>query len=573
MSKMMVKRDGLWTPMANLKGDTGPLPADNSVTNDALVTDGAKTNTAYLMGNRLTATAEGEMVSVDDSYPSAALSLTVDGKSTQVTTTGKNLLNPDEFGNGYINQNQTAGGTSSYKHSGYIPIEDGVAYTLSSETEFAAIWGFIYDEEKNVLASISERYQSSVVFNPVENGKYARVSFNNSQIDDVQFEKGSVATSYEPYSGGTASPRPDCPQEIESVDWASAHITGKNLFGGDDFKTALSKDSRITINEEGHYASYGASSGTVNLFDGVKFKEKTAYTIILAVSCTRENTPCNLRIGYTDGTYTSMAAPQFFDGETMQIFKFTSNASKTLKGLYRQNNGGATSIYYDYWGIFEGDADVDSYELYKGGVGSLLPEGTSLRSLPDGTKDELYLTYLRPSSRDGWAWYGRELIKSIDQMVLDGSQKATKANYRFYYRNNDIKRLMDYSDALLCDSLIAFDSAADIGGTYGFIQGISAWASNGTYEGQNWVYIALDTTRNMTAKELSQYLADNPITVQYPLATPITTQLDPIELPIMQAGTTNIWTDPSTSLSVTYERDRNIVISKLEAAAADLATS
>ena len=76
---------------------------------------------------------------------------------------------------------------------------------------------------------------------------------------------------------------------------------------------------------------------------------------------------------------------------------------------------------------------------------------------------------------------------------------------------------------------------------------------------------------NMTKVEYTELV--NGETFAYRLSVPETIDLGEIELPIMQAGTTNIWTDPSTSLSVTYERDRNIVISKLEAAAADLATS
>ena len=120
--------------------------------------------------------------------------------------------------------------------------------------------------------------------------------------------------------------------------------------------------------------------------------------------------------------------------------------------------------------------------------------------------------------------------------------------------------------------LKVYSKQGDIGGVVNFVSGISGYARAETYyPGRNWIYLAIE--KGMTAADTKQWVSEHPMVVIYLLAAPITTQLDPIELPIMQAGITNIWTDPSTSLSVTYERDRNIVISKLEAAAADLATS
>jgi hypothetical protein len=54
---------------------------------------------------------------------------------------------------------------------------------------------------------------------------------------------------------------------------------------------------------------------------------------------------------------------------------------------------------------------------------------------------------------------------------------------------------------------------------------------------------------------------------------PITTQLDPIELPVLPAPACTVWADPTTGLQMEYVRDTNIVIAAFEAALADLATS
>ena len=57
---------------------------------------------------------------------------------------------------------------------------------------------------------------------------------------------------------------------------------------------------------------------------------------------------------------------------------------------------------------------ASQYESYVGNVAQLLPNGYSLHSLSNGTKDELHLNYLRLSDRPGWAWYDRELVKRLD---------------------------------------------------------------------------------------------------------------------------------------------------------------
>lgn len=48
-------------------------------------------------------------------------------------------------------------------------------------------------------------------------------------------EKGSEATTYEPYTGGQPSPSPDYPQEIKSVVNPTVKICGKNLYDSKNF--------------------------------------------------------------------------------------------------------------------------------------------------------------------------------------------------------------------------------------------------------------------------------------------------------------------------------------------------
>lgn len=599
MSKMMVKRDGLWAPMENLKGDTGPLPADNSVTNDALVTDGAKTSTAYLMHNRLTKDAEGEFISIDDSYPSAALSLTVDGKSTQVTTTGKNLLNPTVAANagGWLRRrtsNNSYGtivdsvGTSC--NIFLVPLEDGQSLTYSRGSATKLGFHFVWSTDKTLAVG-------SVLTDIVTLTNYSRRTFTNSTGDTVyvgvaasvnsttadpgvlenaeaQLEYATAFTSYEPYSGGAASPRPDWPQEIVSIDAPSLHATGINMF---DISTAWLGTS---YGGQWYASTYHGDINTISKIDGgvlvdphnsnhglyVSLGHLPAGSYIISLD-KLENAPATLYTYPREpayGTHPQLVSIGVIasNGETSRSKEFTlSENAWVLVGVYRSNN--------DPMGIFNiqlTPASIDSqYSTFVGNIGSLLPEGTSLRSLPDGTKDELYLKYLKPSSRDGWAWYEPTLIQRVgyvDMGTLGWARAYPGKDYeKFWAPVADMAKLTGYGIRIMSENYRGYNN----GNAYALLPDFSVAMRSDTG------YMSVKDPRFDNAGDFKA--AVNGVMAYYPLATPITTQLDPIELPIMQAGITNIWSNPSTNLSVTYERDRNIVISNLEAAAADLATS
>lgn len=72
--------------------------------------------------------------------------------------------------------------------------------------------------------------------NTLENAEVSKVCFNITEgktydISNIliQIEKGSVATSYEPYTGGIPSPNPDYPQEIKSVVKPTVKVVGANI--------------------------------------------------------------------------------------------------------------------------------------------------------------------------------------------------------------------------------------------------------------------------------------------------------------------------------------------------------
>lgn len=148
------------------------------------------------------------------------------GKSEQFTTIGKNLLKIKDG-------TQTLRGVT-------VTAKDGVVALKGTATEsgWAALTvdSFVlngtYILSSNITANIGVLVANKSFKTVLEQGKSAtlenaeasRVCFTITEgktydISNIliQIEKGSVATSYEPYTGGIPSPNPSYPQEIKSV--------------------------------------------------------------------------------------------------------------------------------------------------------------------------------------------------------------------------------------------------------------------------------------------------------------------------------------------------------------------
>lgn len=124
------------------------------------------------------------------------------------------------------------------------------------------------------------------------NSEYINAVFwidNGKKVDckiTLQFEKGSEATSYEPYTGGIPSPNPDYPQEIKSVVNPTVKVCGKNLLNYDAWKgvsiirgTAIYENNGITLTATGNdcYSEIGKKFP-----DNAKIKVSEGETLTLS---------------------------------------------------------------------------------------------------------------------------------------------------------------------------------------------------------------------------------------------------------------------------------------------------
>ena len=173
-----------------------------------------------------------------DSDSEKIVDMMIYGKSEQFTTTGKNLLKIKDG-------TQTTRGVT-------VTAKDGVVALKGTATEtgwtILDIDSFVLDgtcilsanTHTNVVVVLANKSFEAVLeqnkSNALENAEASKVCFivtegKTYDISNIliQIEKGSVATSYEPYTGGIPSPSPDYPQEIKSVVNPTVKIVGKNL--------------------------------------------------------------------------------------------------------------------------------------------------------------------------------------------------------------------------------------------------------------------------------------------------------------------------------------------------------
>lgn len=226
------------------------------------------------LGNKITkfyASNQGE-AHLADSDNGKIMDMMVYGKSEQKQYSGKNLLKIKD-------STQTLRGITVTAKNGVVELKgtatesgwavlnidsfvlDGM-YILSSNIT-ADIRVIVADKS---FKTVLEQDKSATL----ENAEVSRVCFivtkgKTYDISNilVQIEKGSVSTSYEPYTGGIPSPSPDYPQEIKSVVNPTVKLSNED---GTQSETVtlpytlnaipVSSDGNVTINGQQYVADY-----------------------------------------------------------------------------------------------------------------------------------------------------------------------------------------------------------------------------------------------------------------------------------------------------------------------------
>lgn len=156
--------------------------------------------------------------------------LELGGKTEQVQTSGKNLLNSNIYVQGYLASIDTGQKISlntevkSFTTTMDINALQGKSISISIRTKGNSGKKYAFTDEEDVI--INGKFDAGMAdyseYNNIQvpqNAKkfYFSVTYEVQENTKLQLEYGNKATSYEPYTGGKPSPSPEYPQEIKSV--------------------------------------------------------------------------------------------------------------------------------------------------------------------------------------------------------------------------------------------------------------------------------------------------------------------------------------------------------------------
>lgn len=125
---------------------------------------------------------------------------------------GKNLFNADAGANGYIDNSGAVVSRSYQFASDYIAVTAGSSYTISAASQMSNIGIAYFDSNKAIILPRADNaYRQTLTITPATGVAYVRFWINKDTSTDlnptnvketykVQFEAGSSATSYAPYS-------------------------------------------------------------------------------------------------------------------------------------------------------------------------------------------------------------------------------------------------------------------------------------------------------------------------------------------------------------------------------------
>lgn len=179
-------------------------------------------------------------------YPVAGYSMgvkaswepTQEGSGTPYPAGGGKNLWGDLLQDTFVSQQGFSSGYSGAKTTGKIPCTEGDNYTLSCAITFAPAPGNIgvlayFDASDTMLTRIANTYQRAFTLTAPANAAYLRAScYQETDADNVQLEKGSVATAYAPYE----NIRPIKGRDSVAVERCGENLLNIKPFNKDTYK-------------------------------------------------------------------------------------------------------------------------------------------------------------------------------------------------------------------------------------------------------------------------------------------------------------------------------------------------
>lgn len=500
-------------------------------------------------------------------------SLTLHGKSTQVSTTGANILKDNYLSlckgridlfsaNGLFTVNanyekacefnlyfsagsifpdgikdeetyyfvfRPIGFTPKYSYQLSLKNEKSESFVTSFNGNVTSVSGA--DLKKNVRIQLY--FFSVSVSEPVVSGSRFQMIFSKKP-DCI----------YEPYTGGNPSPSPSYPQEIENAGMdgeIGVTVTGTNLLPfevgqkGNGFEV-FADGVQVDVDRKTDIYAVGQNNGNVEsgydefalMTAGKYYIYSGTQDVYLYVVVWRKGK--NVVLGYSVGT--NAAQIEIMDGDKFRIFLRTAAAFKgKVKAMITRTPMNATS-----------------YEPYKPVQKLIVPTPNGLPGIPVSSGGNY-------TDEKGQQWVADEIdlakgerVQRIGKTVVDGEKVKFVASSNSVYWNLPFKTSPGIISGSPCTSRYFADGKFWANNSYDFV-----WTTPGKMKPY------FDTSEELNAFYVQKNSEGNPLTIYYCIETPIRTPLSPETIAAYKAlrtysPTTTVINDADAWMSVGYKR-------------------
>ena len=410
------------------------------------------------------------------------------GDTEQTTYSGKNLVNAPEtftFNRNYLNFQQFSAGTY-YVSCGNVTKGGANDPQIGDSSSHIAMTSNMLNQILNFTGNALTVYS---------NGWSWGESSVNSTVEKLIITTSPISSiaDYEPYVGGTASPNPDYPQEVQTVtgrqvvtitdgDSQSQEYEinlGKNLFDKDNFPSV---DGFIRAD------NYTLTSSSSNKTTYIQVSPNTTYTF----------SGFSLGVALVVGTFNKV--PALGDVANVRILKGASDTTVTI-------TTGTSDSYIAFMYKTSSDTlDTSAFQIEKGSTATTYaPYFTPIELCKIGT----YQDYIYKSGED---WY---VHKNIGNAVFNGSEAwgAASTSPNMYYLANAVSPAVVEYPSGFSDYFTVVTRYPN--------QHLGELAIRGANKTD--LMIRYDSMADVTA--LTTWFGTHNTSLYYPLATPTDTQI------------------------------------------------
>ena len=375
---------------------------------------------------------------------------------------------------------------SSHDCNGYVHLRDKATNTYITDSRRNN-----FKKGSNVfllgrfLESDLESFSNICITFFLNNGSATNLTITDVML--IEYQEGMENWDI-PYFEGMAS----CKMPVLTT-------TGKNLFN----ESLLNGNQRI--DDEGKYVSKTTPEPTKtgDFVIDKGFQEKTTYTFMTTVE---SSSWVNLQIVYTDGTRYTLG------GWANNTCYKTSDGSKTIDFI-TFTSGGSFKVYDIY--LEKGGNTAPTYEPYKSNI-LTTPEDLELRGIGD-VKDELNVATGELTQR-----FTKIVVDGVNYKIINDAVNNDKT--RRFGLNFSFEKFVGEGKWITLERMNASVISDKAVCVYDGSRAHPNRTAIASYNGIPILFIEDKTV--LSIAQANQWLQQNPITIQYELATPTIKTVD-----------------------------------------------